>query len=66
MRTPQDLSVTDGDIALAELSEQYPALISTMGMATRIKNYYRRPEVLKSLSVPLAVSVNICLLVSLS
>ena len=48
MRTPHDLSVSDGDIALAELSEQYPPLISTIGMATRIKNYYRRPEVHKS------------------
>ncbi len=59
MRTPQDLSISDGDIALAELSEQYPALISTMGMATRIKNYYRRPEVLKPLSIVLAVSVSL-------
>ena len=64
MRTPQDLSVSDGDIALAELSEQYPALISTIGMATRIKNYYRRPEVRKSLFVASAVLVNVCLLVS--
>lgn len=60
MRTPQDLSVSDGDIALAELSEQYPALISTIGMATRIKNYYRRPEVHKSLFIALAVLVNVC------
>lgn len=45
MRTPHDLSVCDGDIILAELSEQYPPLITAIGMATRIKNYYRRPEV---------------------
>ena len=42
MRTPQDLSVSDGDITLAELSKQYPALISTIGMATRIKNCYKK------------------------
>ena len=45
MRSPQDLSASDGNIVLAELSEQYPPLVSTIGMATRIKNYYRRPEV---------------------
>ena len=45
MRTPQDVSVCDGDIILAEYSEQYPPLMSTIGMATKIKNYYRRPEV---------------------
>ena len=45
MRTPQDLSVCDGNIVLSELSEQYPPLITAIGMATRIKNYYRRPEV---------------------
>ena len=59
MRTPPDLSVSDGDIALAELSEQYPPLISAIGMATRIKNYYRRPEVSKFNSVTLAVSVRL-------
>ena len=45
MRTPEDVSVCDGGIVLAEYSEQYPPLISTIGMATKVKNYYRRPEV---------------------
>ena len=68
MRTPQDLSVSDGDIALAELSEQYPPLISTIGMATRIKNYYRRPEVHKStlLLWKKDGSMYVCLFVSFS
>lgn len=45
MRTPEDLSVCDGEIVLAECSEQYPPLVNNVGMATKIKNYYRRPEV---------------------
>lgn len=49
MRTAKDVSVCDGDIVLAELSEQYPPLINAIGMATKIKNYYRRPEVSCSL-----------------
>ena len=45
MRTPEDLSACDGDILLAEYGEQHPPLIMGTGMATRIKNYYRRPDV---------------------
>ena len=45
MREPQDLSVCDGNLVLAEFSEQYPPLINNIGMATKIKNYYRRNEV---------------------
>lgn len=45
MRTPEDLSACDGHMILAEYSEQYPPLISAIGLATKIKNYYRRSEV---------------------
>ncbi|XP_032993539.1 transcription initiation factor TFIID subunit 1-like [Lacerta agilis] len=42
MRTPQDLSGKDGDIILAEYSEENPPLMMQVGMATKIKNYYKR------------------------
>ena len=45
MRTPEDVSACDGQLVLAEYSEQHPPLLMSTGMATRIKNYYRRPEV---------------------
>ena len=45
MRTPQDLSSCDGEVLLVEYSEQHPPLLSGTGMATKIKNYYRRSEV---------------------
>ena len=45
MRTPEDLSSCDSHVILAEYTEQYPPLLSAIGMATKIKNYYRRPEV---------------------
>lgn len=45
MRTPQDLSSCDGHLVLAEYSEQYPPLLSAVGLATKVKNYYRRSEV---------------------
>ena len=45
MREPGDLSVCDGNLVLAECSEQYPPLINNIGMATKVKNYYRRNEV---------------------
>lgn len=62
MRSPQDLSVSDGDIVLAELSEQHPPLITATGMATKIKNYYRRPEVtdLRALSNNACLCVCLC------
>jgi transcription initiation factor TFIID subunit 1 len=37
-----DLSTMTGDIILAEYSEQYPPLLMQIGMATKIKNYYKR------------------------
>ncbi|KAM9788696.1 LOW QUALITY PROTEIN: transcription initiation factor TFIID subunit 1 [Neosynchiropus ocellatus] len=42
MRTPQDLTGKDGELILAEYSEEYPPLIMQVGMATKIKNYYKR------------------------
>ncbi|XP_064636542.1 transcription initiation factor TFIID subunit 1-like isoform X2 [Lineus longissimus] len=42
MRTPQDLTGMDGDLILAEFSEEFPPLIMQVGMATKIKNYYKR------------------------
>ncbi|NXX44027.1 TAF1 factor, partial [Tricholaema leucomelas] len=42
MRTPQDLTGKDGDLILAEYSEENAPLIMQVGMATKIKNYYKR------------------------
>ncbi|XP_073084390.1 transcription initiation factor TFIID subunit 1-like isoform X4 [Manis javanica] len=45
MRTPQDLTGKDGDLILAEYSEEHGPLMMQVGMATKIKNYYKRkPE----------------------
>jgi hypothetical protein len=45
MRTPQDLTSMDGDLVLAEYSEEYPPLLSQVGMASKIKNYYKRVSI---------------------
>lgn len=42
MRTPQDLTGRDGDLILAEYSEENGPLMMQVGMATKIKNYYKR------------------------
>jgi transcription initiation factor TFIID subunit 1 len=42
MRTPEDLTGKDGDIILSEYSEEHPPLVMQVGMATKIKNYYKR------------------------
>lgn len=42
MRTAQDLTGKDGDLILAEYSEEYPPLLMQVGMASKIKNYYKR------------------------
>ena len=55
MRAPVDLSSCDGNLVLAEYSEQYPPLMSATGLATKIKNYYRRSEV-RSVSLRVEVS----------
>ena len=42
MRTPQDLSGMDGELIFAEYSEEFPPLMMQVGMATKVKNYYKR------------------------
>ncbi|XP_022251880.1 transcription initiation factor TFIID subunit 1-like isoform X3 [Limulus polyphemus] len=42
MRTPEDLTGRDGELILAEYSEEHAPLIMQVGMATKIKNYYKR------------------------
>ncbi|XP_067125089.1 transcription initiation factor TFIID subunit 1-like [Centruroides vittatus] len=42
MRTINDLSSKDGELIFAEYSEEFPPLMMNIGMATKIKNYYRR------------------------
>ena len=48
-------------MVLAELSEQYPPLISTIGMATKIKkkSYYRRPVVNQLLKKNVALVMSV-------
>ena len=42
VRTPEDLTGKDGDLILVEYCEEYAPLLSQVGMATRVKNYYKR------------------------
>ncbi|KAJ6220107.1 hypothetical protein RDWZM_005919 [Blomia tropicalis] len=42
MRTPEDLTGKDGELILTEYSEENPPLMSQVGMASKIKNYYKR------------------------
>ena len=42
MRSPDDLTGRDGELILAEYSEQYPALMNQIGMALKVRNYYKR------------------------
>ena len=42
MRTAQDLTGMDGELILAEYSEEFPPLLQQVGMATKVKNYYKR------------------------
>jgi hypothetical protein len=42
MRRLQDLSGLDSNLVLAEYCEQYPPLLNQIGMATRIKNYFKK------------------------
>ena len=48
MRRPEDLTALDGHLILAEYSEEYPVLLSQVGMALKIKNYYKRVSFLNS------------------
>lgn len=38
----EDVSATDGEIMLLEYAEEHPPLIQAVGMASRVKNYYRK------------------------
>lgn len=42
MRTPQDLTGMDGELIFVEYSEEFPPLLNQVGMASKIKNYYKR------------------------
>lgn len=42
MRRPEDLSGKDGTLIFCEYSEEHPSLIMQPGMATKIKNFYKR------------------------
>ena len=42
MRSPDDLTGRDGELIFAEYSEQYPPLMNQIGMALKIRNYYKR------------------------
>ena len=45
MRTLDDLTPCDSHLVLFEYCEEHPPLLSNIGMASKVKNYYRRPEV---------------------
>ena len=51
VRTQEDLSGKDGDLILAEYSEENPPLLSQVGMATKIINYYQ-PKAIKKPGAP--------------
>jgi transcription initiation factor TFIID subunit 1 len=42
MRELHDLSGRDGTLLMMEYSEQYPPLLNQTGMASKIRNYYKR------------------------
>ncbi|XP_014670703.1 PREDICTED: transcription initiation factor TFIID subunit 1-like, partial [Priapulus caudatus] len=42
MRTPQDLTGMDGELVFFEYSEEHAPAMMNAGMATKIKNYYKR------------------------
>ncbi|CAJ0959311.1 unnamed protein product, partial [Mesorhabditis belari] len=42
MREIQDLSGRDGELLLLEYSEEHPPLLSQTGMASKLRNYYKR------------------------
>lgn len=42
MRSVRDLSAKDGTLVCVEYSEEHPPLLSQPGMASKIRNYYRR------------------------
>ena len=42
MRTSEDTSGKDGEIALFEYIEEHPPLVSLVGMCSKVKNYHKR------------------------
>uniref|UniRef100_A0A182J0C7 Transcription initiation factor TFIID subunit 1 n=1 Tax=Anopheles atroparvus TaxID=41427 RepID=A0A182J0C7_ANOAO len=42
MRTPDDLTGRDGELILIEFCEEHPPLMNQVGMAAKIKNFYKR------------------------
>lgn len=42
MREVEDLSGKDGTLLLMEYSEEHPPLLNQPGMASKIRNYYKR------------------------
>lgn len=47
MRDVCDLSGKDGELLLLEYSEEHPPLLSQPGMASKIKNYYKRVSIIQ-------------------
>lgn len=45
MRCTDDLSPCDSRLVFFEYAEEHPLLLNNIGMAFKIKTYYRRPEV---------------------
>ncbi|VDK40625.1 unnamed protein product [Cylicostephanus goldi] len=52
MRDVGDLSGRDGDLALLEYSEEHPPLLCQPGMASKIKNYYKKVGLQSALPKP--------------
>jgi len=42
MKHKKDFSARDGRVVLTEYIEQHPPLLSTVGMGTKVRNYYRK------------------------
>jgi transcription initiation factor TFIID subunit 1 len=42
MREVQDLSARDGALVMLEYCEEHPPLLSQPGMASKIRNYFKR------------------------
>ena len=57
MRRLQDLSGLDSDLVLAEFCEQYPPLLNQIGMASRVKNYYKKVDISLRISAMILISI---------
>ena len=42
MRTPADVTGSDGSLVLFEYCEEYPPVIMAVGMNAKVRNYYKR------------------------